>query len=177
MKACVQTARMSMLACRTDCRTKSAAMDLGACMRGCSDRFRSGKDMCRSGLTSCVGSCNAPLSSTPASSCVGGCGQSLGTCSGRRDADQGMPPRLPHRRRTAGLPAGLRQRRAAGSRDVRERLRGVHDRMRCAVLHHDYQVAAGPVVRGVRTRLRGRVSGLAADVYGGLPNALRVCGW
>ena len=80
MKACVQTARMSMPTCKVDCRTKSASTALGACMRGCTDRFRSSKDMCRSSLTSCLGSCNPPPSSTPASGCVGGCGQTLGTC-------------------------------------------------------------------------------------------------
>jgi hypothetical protein len=77
-KACLQTARVTKLACKMDCRTNTPATGLGACMRACTDTFRSSKDACRGGLGDCVGSCTPP--SPALAGCVGACGQALAEC-------------------------------------------------------------------------------------------------
>jgi hypothetical protein len=83
MKACVQTARTTMLACKVDCRTNAAPGDLGVCMRSCTSALRSAKTVCRGDLASCLGSCSSVAGafvSSTTSDCAGGCGQSLGAC-------------------------------------------------------------------------------------------------
>lgn len=77
-KACVQSARTVKLACKLDCRTNSAPVDLGACMDGCVDKFRSSKDSCHAALSGCLGTCEAPPDGS--GECVDGCGQDLAAC-------------------------------------------------------------------------------------------------
>ena len=85
MKACVQTARTTKLACKIDCRTNSSPTDLGACMRGCTTTFRSAKDTCRSDLQTCIsgcqgGSADGAFTGAPSDACAGDCGEALSTC-------------------------------------------------------------------------------------------------
>jgi len=85
-KACLQTARVTSLACKMDCRTNSSPTDLGMCMRGCTTTFRSAKDTCRSALRTCIagcqgGSADGAFTGSPANTaCAGNCGEDLGTC-------------------------------------------------------------------------------------------------
>jgi len=86
-KACIQTARVTSLACKMDCRTNSSPTDLGTCMRGCTTTFRSAKDTCRSDHQSCISGCQGGSAdgaftggSPPDTACAGNCGDELGTC-------------------------------------------------------------------------------------------------
>lgn len=77
-KACLQTARMTKLACKLDCRTNSPPTGLGACMRACTDTFRAAKGTCNADHSSCLGMCSPPT--PPPSGCLETCGQDLATC-------------------------------------------------------------------------------------------------
>jgi hypothetical protein len=78
-KACLKAARMTKLACTMDCRANSAPTDLGACLVGCVDAFRTAKTSCRSGVQGCVQGCG-PTSSGGDPACLGACGAALGQC-------------------------------------------------------------------------------------------------
>ncbi len=85
--ACIKTARVVKLACRTDCRTNAAPADLGGCIRGCVDTFRgSVTGSCRDDLQGCLGSCTPPTpdadatTGSDAAACLGTCGGALGEC-------------------------------------------------------------------------------------------------
>ena len=80
LRACVQTARTTLAACRVDCRTNASPADHRTCMRGCSSDFRTARAGCGGDLTDCLGSCAAPPDAPSAASCLGGCGQDLGGC-------------------------------------------------------------------------------------------------
>jgi hypothetical protein len=77
-RACVQTARTTKQACKTDCRAAGVPGELGACMRGCTGVFRAAKDVCRDERRSCHTECEPGSPSDPA--CPGSCGQALGAC-------------------------------------------------------------------------------------------------
>jgi hypothetical protein len=81
-KACVQTARVSKLTCKQDCRTNADHTALGACMQTCSGTFRSAKTTCQADLVSCLDTCNpsSPPGPPPPNSCLGTCGTDLATC-------------------------------------------------------------------------------------------------
>jgi hypothetical protein len=79
--ACLQTARVSKLSCKQDCRTNADHTALGTCMHGCSGTFRSAKTTCQADLVSCIGACNPPSHpGPPPSNCLGTCGQDLAQC-------------------------------------------------------------------------------------------------
>jgi len=82
-KACLEGPRANMAACRLDCRTNGTPDELGACLHGCAETFRSDREACRGGVADCVATCGSPESSastsTPAA-CLGACGQDLGAC-------------------------------------------------------------------------------------------------
>jgi len=81
-KACVQTARVSKLTCKQDCRTNADHTALGACMQTCSGTFLSAKTTCQADLVSCLDTCNPPShpGPPPPNSCPGTCGTDLATC-------------------------------------------------------------------------------------------------
>jgi hypothetical protein len=79
-QACLQTARVSKLTCKQDCRTNADPTALGTCMRACSGSFRTAKTTCQADHVSCLGTCNPPPHPGPPSSCLGTCGQDLATC-------------------------------------------------------------------------------------------------
>jgi hypothetical protein len=77
---CLKSARMVRSSCRTGCQTSA---DVGSCMRGCANTFRSAQTTCHTGQASCVQACNpsSPASGDPSTaSCFGACGEDLGTC-------------------------------------------------------------------------------------------------
>jgi hypothetical protein len=81
MKACVQTARTTMLACKADCRANAAPSDLGTCMHTCTTGYRSAQSACRGDMANCRASCSSVAGAFVSSTnCAGGCGQTLGTC-------------------------------------------------------------------------------------------------
>ena len=85
MKACVKTARTSLLSCKMECRANPDPNGLFSCLRGCRGTFRSNQRLCRGGLHGCVGACNPnepnePNAPSGPRACVGDCGQALATC-------------------------------------------------------------------------------------------------
>jgi hypothetical protein len=84
MKGCVQTARVTKLACKQDCRQNAAHDQRGACMKACTDTFRGTKDTCRTDHATCIGGCVPPMpggGEPPAdTACRGGCGSDLADC-------------------------------------------------------------------------------------------------
>jgi hypothetical protein len=76
-RMCVQTARVTKLACTETCRATSGPAVLGACMRGCSSAFRTAKTTCRFEHRGCFDGCTTPAG---APRCVGSCGRDLAAC-------------------------------------------------------------------------------------------------
>ena len=74
---CVQTARVTKLACRETCGATSDPATLGLCMRGCSSAFRTVKTNCRFAHRGCLDGCGTPAG---APRCVGSCGHDLAAC-------------------------------------------------------------------------------------------------
>lgn len=83
-KACLTGPRANMTACRLGCRMNAEAAEMGACLHGCAETFRSERESCRGGAADCVAQCAAPESSPATSAseaaCLGGCGRDLGAC-------------------------------------------------------------------------------------------------
>jgi hypothetical protein len=80
-KACIQTARTTALACKTDCRANASPEDLEGCLGTCWSGFRSDKRDCRAGIAECATGCLA-LGTNGDDPCLGACGQGLATCAG-----------------------------------------------------------------------------------------------
>jgi hypothetical protein len=80
--ACRQTGRLTMLACKQDCRANAEPTAQGTCVRACMTTFRSDKTGCQSDHVTCLGSCQppSPPHGPPSSGCLGTCGQDLGAC-------------------------------------------------------------------------------------------------
>lgn len=80
-RACLQTARVAKLACKQECRASAGPTNLGACMLGCTDQFRTAKTTCAADRADCLGSCPP---TPPPGSCTGGfldgCGENLAVC-------------------------------------------------------------------------------------------------
>jgi len=80
---CLKTARMSRATCRAGCRANATSTDLGSCIRGCTDTFRSDQTTCRNDEANCVQACSPPSPSSgdpSTANCPGTCGEDLGTC-------------------------------------------------------------------------------------------------
>jgi hypothetical protein len=79
---CLQTARVTKLACKADCRANANPGDLGACSRACTDAFRTAKDTCRTDHRGCVSACQSgsPDGAFTGDACAGDCGQTLASC-------------------------------------------------------------------------------------------------
>jgi hypothetical protein len=82
MRACLQGARTTNVACKLDCRTNSAPGDLRSCMLGCRDAFRPAKAACRNDIHDCVASCTptTPPGGGGGGACLGDCGEALHLC-------------------------------------------------------------------------------------------------
>ena len=80
--ACLHTGRLSMLACKQDCRANAEPTALGTCVRACMTTSRSDKTGCQSDHVTCLGSCQppSPPPGPPPSGCLGSCGQELAAC-------------------------------------------------------------------------------------------------
>src|SRR5206468_5412390 len=75
--ACVQSARVTRLACQLDCR--ASAPDVAGCVGGCRATFRATKAECRADRLSCLDACTPPAP-LPNGDCVGPCGVALSEC-------------------------------------------------------------------------------------------------
>ena len=74
---CVQTARVTKLACTETCGAASDPASLGRCMRSCSSAFRTARTNCRFQQQGCLDGCGTPAG---APACVGSCGHDLDVC-------------------------------------------------------------------------------------------------
>ena len=83
-KECVQTGRVTSLACKLTCRETVPRPELDTCMRGCSTAFRDTKDACRATQKACITGCRTSTPMTAAvpveAGCLGGCGTDLADC-------------------------------------------------------------------------------------------------
>lgn len=79
-KECIRSARVDKLACKVGCRETAAPGDLGSCMRGCTDTFRTTKrEVCLPNHEACRGDC-LPSGGTTPDGCLMHCGGDLATC-------------------------------------------------------------------------------------------------
>ncbi len=95
---CMSVARVSALACKEACRAETESTELGVCMRGCMETFRSDGSTCREDHSSCREVCKGsgpggdgtppedggPPPDKESKKCLAGCSRDLASCG--RDA-------------------------------------------------------------------------------------------